>query len=51
MQEGRYSEAVKNLEFDRNLGPYALKHFGEWKQISNYITKHTMDRLGNIFLI
>ena len=34
------------MEFDRNLGPYALEHFGEWKQISNYISKHTIDRLG-----
>ncbi|XP_058087854.1 uncharacterized protein LOC131234883 [Magnolia sinica] len=47
-EEGRYCEAVKNLEFDRQLGPYSLNQFGEWKQISNYITKNTVERIEPI---
>jgi len=45
-QEARYSEAVKHFEFDKHLGPYALDHFGEWKQLSSYITKDTIERIG-----
>ncbi|XP_078431214.1 AAR2 protein family [Wolffia australiana] len=47
-EEGRYSQAVKNLAFDRNLGPYALEHFGQWKQISDYVSKDTIKRLEPI---
>ncbi|XP_077243948.1 AAR2 protein family isoform X2 [Tasmannia lanceolata] len=47
-EERRYCEAVKNMEFDHQLGPYGLNHFGEWKQISNYITKNTIERIEPI---
>ncbi|KAF8407680.1 hypothetical protein HHK36_006815 [Tetracentron sinense] len=47
-EEERYCEAVKKLEFDQQLGPYALNHFGDWKQISNYITKSTIERIEPI---
>ncbi|KAJ8622893.1 hypothetical protein MRB53_031422 [Persea americana] len=47
-EEVRYCEAVKNLEFDRQLGPYALNHFGEWKHLSNYITKKIIERIEPI---
>ncbi|KAK7276275.1 hypothetical protein RIF29_17413 [Crotalaria pallida] len=47
-EEERYSQAVKNLEFDRQLGPYNLSHYEEWKQLSNYITKSIIERLEPI---
>ncbi|OVA18777.1 A1 cistron-splicing factor [Macleaya cordata] len=47
-EEERYCVAVKNLEFDSHLGPYPLKHYGDWKQISNYITKSTIERIEPI---
>lgn len=45
-KEERYCEAVRSLQFDKNLGPYNLKQYSEWKQLSNYITKSTIERLG-----
>ncbi|ONK81457.1 uncharacterized protein A4U43_C01F29290 [Asparagus officinalis] len=47
-EEARYFEAVKRFEFDHHLGPYALDHFGEWKQLSSYITKDTIERIEPI---
>ncbi|XP_019055590.1 PREDICTED: protein AAR2 homolog isoform X2 [Nelumbo nucifera] len=47
-EEEKYHEAVKRFEFDNQLGPYALNHFGTWKQISNYITKSTIERIEPI---
>ncbi|KAK9115803.1 hypothetical protein Sjap_014750 [Stephania japonica] len=47
-EEERYSTAVRNLEFDRHLGPYSLSHYGDWKRISNYITKSTIERIEPI---
>ncbi|GLT57248.1 hypothetical protein SLA2020_302350 [Shorea laevis] len=47
-EEGRYSQAVKNMEFDQHLGPYDLSHYGDWKRLSNYITKNTIERLEPI---
>ncbi|KAL2457528.1 AAR2 protein family [Forsythia ovata] len=44
-EEERYSDAVRRLEFDKNLGPYTLTHYGEWKCLSNYITKNTIQRI------
>ncbi|XP_043693918.1 protein AAR2 homolog [Telopea speciosissima] len=44
-EEERYSAAVKKLEFDHQLGPYDLDHYGDWKRISNYITKDTIKRI------
>ncbi|XP_073000009.1 uncharacterized protein [Typha latifolia] len=44
-EEGRYSEAVKQLEFDHQLGPYGLDHCGEWKQLSNYISQSIIERV------
>ncbi|RWW87156.1 hypothetical protein BHE74_00004037, partial [Ensete ventricosum] len=43
--EDRYSEAVRRLEFDPHLGPYALDRHGEWKQLSNYITQNIIERI------
>lgn len=51
LQEVRYCEAVKKLEFDRQLGPYALNHFGEWKHLSNYITEKIIARIGKGLLL
>ncbi|GMP27452.1 hypothetical protein CsSME_00003441 [Camellia sinensis var. sinensis] len=42
-EEERYSQAVKSLEFDRQLGPYTLSQYGDWKRLSNYITKSTIE--------
>ncbi|CAK9150643.1 unnamed protein product [Ilex paraguariensis] len=47
-EEVRYSEAVKSLEFDRHLGPYSLERYGDWKQLSNYITKSTIEHIEPI---
>ncbi|XP_064985493.1 uncharacterized protein LOC135625095 isoform X1 [Musa acuminata AAA Group] len=47
-EEGRYSEAVRRLEFDPHLGPYALDRHGEWKQLSNYITQNIIERIEPI---
>ncbi|KAI3500192.1 hypothetical protein L1887_36009 [Cichorium endivia] len=47
-EEDRYSQAVKNMEFDKYLGPYTLSQFGEWKMLSNYITKSTIERIEPI---
>lgn len=46
IKEERYSEAVRNLEFDRHLGPYNLSQYGDWKRLSNYITKIVIERIG-----
>lgn len=46
LKEERYAQAVKNLEFDRQLGPYALDRYGDWKRLSNYITKNTIESIG-----
>ncbi|KAL9310867.1 putative A1 cistron-splicing factor, AAR2, AAR2 domain superfamily [Arabidopsis thaliana] len=43
-EEGRYSQAVRSLEFDKNLGPYNLRQYGEWKHLSNYITKDVVEK-------
>ncbi|KAH7556945.1 hypothetical protein JRO89_XS11G0015500 [Xanthoceras sorbifolium] len=45
-EEVRYVQAVRSLEFDRQLGPYTLSQYGDWKRLSNYITKSTIERLG-----
>ncbi|KAJ9562097.1 hypothetical protein OSB04_007257, partial [Centaurea solstitialis] len=47
-EEERYARAVQGLEFDRYLGPYTLSRFGEWKTLSNYITKTTIERIEPI---
>ncbi|XP_023761568.1 uncharacterized protein LOC111909998 [Lactuca sativa] len=47
-EEERYSQGVKNMEFDKYLGPYTLNQFGEWKMLSNYITKTTIERIEPI---
>ncbi|XP_031474511.1 uncharacterized protein LOC116246788 [Nymphaea colorata] len=44
-EEERYYTAVKKFEFDQQLGPYALEHFREWKQISGYINKDVIKRI------
>ncbi|CAA0830040.1 AAR2 protein family [Striga hermonthica] len=46
VEEG-YSCAVKRLEFDKHLGSYTLS-YGDWKQLSNYITKDTIERIEPI---
>lgn len=50
LKEERYSQAVKNLEFDRQLGPYTLSQYGDWKRLSNYITKSIIERVGKHYL-
>jgi len=47
-EEERFALAVKNLEFDRYLGPYDLHHYKDWKHISSYITKDVIERLEPI---
>ncbi|KAL6325979.1 hypothetical protein AAG906_038471 [Vitis piasezkii] len=45
-EEERYCQSVKSLEFDRELGPYTLSQYGDWKRLSNYITKTTIERIA-----
>ncbi|PIA63701.1 hypothetical protein AQUCO_00201211v1 [Aquilegia coerulea] len=47
-EEERYITAVRKLELDHQLGPYDLNHSGDWIQLSNYITKSTIDRIEPI---
>lgn len=47
-EEERYAQSVKKLEFDRQLGPYALDQYGDWKRLSNFITKSTIERIEPI---
>ncbi|XP_073116266.1 uncharacterized protein [Elaeis guineensis] len=47
-EEYRYSDAAKRFEFDQQLGPYALDHYGAWKQLSSYITKNVIERIEPI---
>ncbi|XP_065849709.1 uncharacterized protein [Euphorbia lathyris] len=47
-EEERFSHAVKSLEFDRHLGPYNLTQYGEWKCLSNYLTKNVIERIEPI---
>lgn len=47
-EEERYSEAVKSMEFDRQLGPYTLDRYGDWMRLCNYITKDTAQRIEPI---
>ncbi|CAH9105533.1 unnamed protein product [Cuscuta europaea] len=46
--EERYTEAVRRLEFDRQLGPYMLNQYEDWRHISNYITKAVIERIEPI---
>ncbi|KAK2430793.1 AAR2 protein family [Trifolium repens] len=43
-EEGRYSQAVKNMEFDQHLGPYNHSDYEDWKRLSNFITKSIIER-------
>ncbi|XP_050262638.1 uncharacterized protein LOC126707076 isoform X9 [Quercus robur] len=47
-EEERYCQAIKSLEFDRQLGPYNLSQYGDWKHLSNYITKGIIERIEPI---
>lgn len=44
-EEERYSQAVKRMEFDRQLGPYTLSQVGDWNRLSNYISRNTIERI------
>ncbi|PIN03806.1 mRNA splicing factor [Handroanthus impetiginosus] len=47
-EEERFSDAVKRLEFDKQLGPYTLSQYGDWKRLSSYVTKDTIERIEPI---
>ncbi|KAK7321514.1 hypothetical protein VNO77_32239 [Canavalia gladiata] len=47
-EEERYGQAVKNMDFDRQLGPYNLNRYEDWKRLSNFINKSVIDRLEPI---
>lgn len=48
-KEARYTQAVCSLEFDKQLGPYTLSQYGEWKRLSSYITKSIIERIGMFY--
>lgn len=39
------------MEFDKQLGAYTLGQYGDWKRLSNYITKDVIERIGMVFLV
>ncbi|KAF3778832.1 AAR2-like protein [Nymphaea thermarum] len=47
---GTEEKFVKLLE-DEQLGPYALEHFREWKQISGYISKDVIKRIAELLML
>lgn len=47
-EEERYAQAVKHFEFDKNLGPYSLNDYADWKRLSNYITKDVIEHIEPI---
>ncbi|GAB2288941.1 hypothetical protein Dimus_023247 [Dionaea muscipula] len=47
-EEGRYSRAVRSMEFDRQLGPYTLREYGDWKRLSSYVTKVIIEKIEPI---
>nr|UPW27173.1 AAR2-like protein [Allium cepa] len=47
-EEASFSDAVKKFEFDNQLGPYPLNHYGEWKQLSNYIAEDVIAKIEPI---
>ncbi|KAJ7964520.1 AAR2 protein family [Quillaja saponaria] len=47
-EEDRYCQAVRSLEFDRQLGPYNLSQYGDWKRLSNFITMGIIERFEPI---
>ncbi|KAH9603570.1 hypothetical protein KSS87_007118 [Heliosperma pusillum] len=47
-EEERYAQAVRCMEFHTQLGPYSLNHYGHWKTLSNYISKHVIHRIEPI---
>ncbi|PUZ46154.1 hypothetical protein GQ55_7G027400 [Panicum hallii var. hallii] len=47
-EEIRYSEAVRRFEFDDQLGPYNLDSYGDWKQLSSYLSQSAIERLEPI---
>ncbi|KAL5214528.1 hypothetical protein ABZP36_003680 [Zizania latifolia] len=47
-EETRYSEAVRRFEFDSHLGPYNLNSFGDWEQLSTYLSPSVIERLEPI---
>ncbi|KAI4320307.1 hypothetical protein MLD38_033803 [Melastoma candidum] len=44
----RYCHSVKNMEFDRYLGPYDINRYGDWKRLSSYLNKDIIQRLEPI---
>ncbi|GJN12032.1 hypothetical protein PR202_ga30275 [Eleusine coracana subsp. coracana] len=47
-EEIRYTEAVRRFEFDDHLGPYNLDSFGNWKQLSSFLSQSVIERLEPI---
>ncbi|PKA54127.1 hypothetical protein AXF42_Ash018137 [Apostasia shenzhenica] len=47
-EEEWFSEAVRRMEFDLQLGPYPLDHYAEWKQLSNYLSESIISRIEPI---
>uniref|UniRef100_A0A0D9XAW5 AAR2 N-terminal domain-containing protein n=1 Tax=Leersia perrieri TaxID=77586 RepID=A0A0D9XAW5_9ORYZ len=47
-EEIRYTEAVRRFEFDSQLGPYNLDSFGDWKQLSSYLSQSVIEHLEPI---
>ncbi|XP_045089559.1 uncharacterized protein [Aegilops tauschii subsp. strangulata] len=44
-QENTYSKAVKHFEFYDQLGQYNLDSFGDWEQLSSYLSQSFIERL------
>uniref|UniRef100_A0A7N0ZQY8 AAR2 protein n=1 Tax=Kalanchoe fedtschenkoi TaxID=63787 RepID=A0A7N0ZQY8_KALFE len=47
-EEERYRSAVKGFMFDKQLGPYPINQYVEWKRLSSFVTKAVIDRIEPI---
>jgi len=46
--EASYSEGVRNMDFDKYLGPYPFDNLQQWQSLSNFITREVIDRLDSL---
>jgi hypothetical protein len=40
-----YIKGVKNMQFDRSLGPYPMENYQAWQEVSNYISQVIISKL------
>jgi len=43
-----FSESVRNMDFDRNLGAYPMDNLSQWQGLSGFISREVVDRLDSL---